>query len=291
MKKADENRYPTSAQLFKFCKEALNIKHNFEVKVIDQHVGGILGFDPADCSHWKKGKKNIKSLRVVNTIAEHLEVDPRIVTDLISGRADLEESIQEYKGYGAFSLSQKYYDELKREYFRNPARFTIGGEARSFEQVTDLLRDSSLAVVDELLRKAEVASCPVLIPELAAALPGIEFRAEAELPEAVAKATQEGARFVIRYRDGEMKPHIRFLLAREIGRALLSNQLTDTEDELVSARINHFALLLLMPTSLLQPLMRQLDPTQDLVGQLAEFFWVSRSIVNLRLRDFFAFGN
>ena len=59
MKKSAENRYPHSAELFRFCKEALNIKHNFEVKVIDQHVGAILGYDPADCSHWKKGKKNM----------------------------------------------------------------------------------------------------------------------------------------------------------------------------------------------------------------------------------------
>jgi len=57
MKKADENRYPHSADLFRFCKEALNIKHNFEVKVIDQHVGAMLGYDPADCSHWKKAKR------------------------------------------------------------------------------------------------------------------------------------------------------------------------------------------------------------------------------------------
>ena len=59
MKKVEANRYPHSATLFRFCKEALEIRYDGNVKVIDQDVGAILGYDPADCSHWKKGKKNI----------------------------------------------------------------------------------------------------------------------------------------------------------------------------------------------------------------------------------------
>src|SRR6185295_12883698 len=55
MKKTAENRYPNSATLFKFCKEALEMRYEGNVKVIDQDVGSILGYDPADCSHWKKG--------------------------------------------------------------------------------------------------------------------------------------------------------------------------------------------------------------------------------------------
>ena len=62
-----ESRYPNSAVLFQFCKQVLHIRYEHNVKVIDQDVGAILGYDPADCSHWKKGKKNIKfdSLKVL----------------------------------------------------------------------------------------------------------------------------------------------------------------------------------------------------------------------------------
>ena len=59
MKKIDEMRYTNSATLFKFCKYALALRYEGKVKVLDQDVGAILGYDPADCSHWKKGKKNI----------------------------------------------------------------------------------------------------------------------------------------------------------------------------------------------------------------------------------------
>ncbi len=294
MKKSDENRYPHSADLFKFCKEALNIKHNFEVKVIDQHVGAILGYDPADCSHWKKGKKNIKSLQTINTIATHLDVDPRFVTDIISGKMDLEESLQEYRGYGAFSLSSKYYEELKREFFRNPTRFApVGGsEPKSFDQVIDLNRDESLKLTTQILKKADIRSCPVLIPELLASLPNIEL-SEEELPSETKVATTfANGIYTIKVRKGEMRPHLRFLIAREIGRIHLYPTLAEQDaDEIVAARINHFASLLLVPSDLLQIVTKQADHTRDLVQQLSEMFWVSRLIVNIRLKDFLALGN
>ena len=66
-----ELKYPNSANLFHFCKSVLDIKFG-SVRVIDQDVGQILDFDPADCSHWKKGKKNIKSYRLLNLLLDTL---------------------------------------------------------------------------------------------------------------------------------------------------------------------------------------------------------------------------
>ena len=54
MKKDVPVKYPHSASLFQFCRQVLDHKFG-DVRVIDQDVGQILGFDPADCSHWKKG--------------------------------------------------------------------------------------------------------------------------------------------------------------------------------------------------------------------------------------------
>lgn len=296
MKKSAENRYPHCAELFKFCKEALNIKHNFEVKVIDQHVGAILGYDPADCSHWKKGKKNIKSLQVVNTIAGHLEIDSRFVTDIISGKADLEESLQEFRGYGPFGLSGRFHDEVKREYFRNPGKYaTVGGEARSFEQVVDLGRQESLRITRDILARADVQGCPVFLPELSQALlPRVRLEAldATEQGDKAVELTREGEVLVLRHRAGEGKHHLRTLVAREIGRALLVGQPSEgADDELTCARINLFAALLLVPGDLLQKAMRQLNHARDLVGQLSEIFWVGRTVINARLKDFVENGD
>lgn len=296
MKKTEENRYPHSADLFKFCKEALNIKHNFEVKVIDQHVGSILGYDPADCSHWKKGKKNIKSLQAINTIASQLEVDPNFVTDIVSGRVDLEESIQEYKGFGSSQLSSKAYEEFKREYFKNPSRYSQSGETRSFDQVIDLQRENSLEIVQKLLERASVKTPPVMLPELLEALPNIRFSEEENEEKGLTWTTRSEengeVRYTIHFRKGEMKPHVRYLMAREIGRVMLNPQLTEVEnEEILNAKLNLFASLLLVPGHLLQAAVYQLDETRDMVNQLADMFWVSRTIMNSRFKDFISFGN
>ena len=295
-KPSEDNRYPHSAELFRFCKEALNIKHNFEVKVIDQHVGSILGFDPADCSHWKKGKKNIKSVQTLQSIATQLEIDPRLVADVATGRVDLEESLQEYRGFGGFSLSEKVQDELRREYFRNPTRFAQGAEPAPFEQVIDLQRSRSLTLTQELIVNAEVTALPVFLPEFLEALPHINIeQSPHQLPphQLVLTQAQEGGRYRIVYRPGEMRPHIRFLLARELGRILLEAPgPTDAPlDDLWLARTNIFASLLLMPTALLQLATREADHTRDLIQQLCDVFWLSRSLVNARLKDYFINGN
>ena len=57
MRKTEPMKYPHSASLFNFCKEVLLHEKNRK-RVIDQDVGHIIGYDAADCSHWKNGKKN-----------------------------------------------------------------------------------------------------------------------------------------------------------------------------------------------------------------------------------------
>lgn len=293
MKKTDENRYPQSAELFKFCKEALNIKHAFEVKVIDQHVGAILGFDPADCSHWKKGKKNIKSLDTVKAIAQHLDLAERDVLDIIAGRADVEESLQEYKGYGQASLNSKQIDDLKREYFKNTSRFQSALGVQSFEELIDLKRSATIAYAEELLLRARVATPPVMIPEVLEILDdGLRMIEGSENQTTPVMVETAHGVTTLTYRGGVMKPYLRFLIAREIGRHLLiGNQSLPELQQLVDARLNIFASALLMPSPLIQAALRHADPTCDLVEQLSVLFWVPRSIVSCRLRDFIVSQN
>ena len=98
MKTVRQDKYPHSATLFRFCKRALEMRYAGNVKVIDQDVGSILGYDPADCSHWKKGKKNIKALGVLKSIAEHLSIDDRLLVGITAGEVSLEEALFEYQG-------------------------------------------------------------------------------------------------------------------------------------------------------------------------------------------------
>jgi hypothetical protein len=294
MKRTDENRYPQSAELFRFCKEALNIKHSFEVKVIDQHVGAILGFDPADCSHWKKGKKNIKSLDTVKAIAQHLDVSERDILDIIAGRTDVEETIHEYKGYGQSALTPKQIDDLKREYFKNSARFQTALGVQTFEEFVDLKREKTISVAEELLLRAQVNALPVMIPEVVD-LFGPSLRVvegSVELSAPLTAASDDNGTTTLTYRGGDMKPFLRFLIAREIGRHVLIGKQNFAEIQaLVDIRLNIFASALLMPSHLLQSALRHADPTCDLVEQMSVLFWVPRSVVSSRLRDFIVTQN
>src|SRR3954471_6668132 len=116
MKKATDVKYPNSANLFQFCRRVLY--HKFGgIRVIDQDVGQILGFDPADCSHWKKGKKSIRSIQAMKSIAQHLGVDERLVVDVASGDLDELEAFFEFSGYGAFDIDPKLIENAKKDFY------------------------------------------------------------------------------------------------------------------------------------------------------------------------------
>jgi Zn-dependent peptidase ImmA (M78 family) len=84
-----------------------------------------------------------------------------------------------------------------------------------------------------------------------------------------------------------MKPFLRFLLAREIGRhVLIGNTYLPEQTPIIDVRLNIFATALLMPAPLLQTALRHADPSCNLVDQLATLFWLPRSIVASQLRDF-----
>ncbi|MEY4066773.1 MAG: hypothetical protein RIR26_2981 [Pseudomonadota bacterium] len=288
MKRTDENRYPQSAELFKFCKEALNIKHSFEVKVIDQHVGAILGFDPADCSHWKRGKKNIRSLETVKAIAQHLDVDERDIFDIISGRCDVEEALQEYRGFGQTSLNQKQLDELKRDYFRNTSRFQSALGVQSFEELVEVNRNQIEARAEELLLRARVNALPVMLPEIVEVLDESVVVQEGDVSGSPAlKVENRNNQTIITHRSGDMKPFLRFLIAREIGRHVLMGEHNFPElTPVIDVRLNIFAGALLMPSALIQTALRHTDASCDLVEHLAVLFWLPRTVVANRLRDF-----
>ncbi len=127
MKNTRQDKYPHSATLFRFCKRALEMRYAGNVKVIDQDVGSILGYDPADCSHWKKGKKNIKTLGILKSIADHLSIDERLLIGITSGHIRLDEALFEYKGYGDFSFSNTNLENLKKDYFKYPDKWSQGG--------------------------------------------------------------------------------------------------------------------------------------------------------------------
>jgi hypothetical protein len=295
MKKTAENRYPHSATLFKFCKEALEIKYEGNVKVIDQDVGAILGYDPADCSHWKKGKKNIRSLGTIRNIADHLNIDERLLIDITSGQIGLDEAVFEYNGYGSFSLQGQRLEQFKKEYFRNPQKWEQDGVTRSFEELFAIDRAELAKIVSEILNRGNFREAPIYFPEVFQLFPNISLEAQEDLPEAI-KVVCEGAgrssHCTIYFRGSEIRPYLRFLVAKELFRFLCQSQdpiageFSRLPVEVQDIASNIFASMLLVPRELLRREVEKLDSSLDIITQLAEIFWTSKALMNQRLRDY-----
>ena len=295
MKKVEANRYPHSATLFKFCKEALEIRYDGNVKVIDQDVGAILGYDPADCSHWKKGKKNIRALATLRSIADHLNIDERLLIDIASGRIGLEEAVFEYKGYGSFGLQGENLETLKKELFRNPKKWQSDDSVKSFEELFDINRPAVAKVAESIIDMGSFSEAPIYIPELLQKFKGVELESCDELSEPLEVQLEgSGPEMVmkLKYKGPEMRPYVRFLVSKQLFKFLARSEhhtalhFKGLPDEVLDIQSNIFAGCILVPGHILRSEVERIDSSLDIVMQLADIFWVSKALMNQRLRDY-----
>ena len=165
MKKTAEIKYPNSANLFQFCRKVLD--HKFGgIRVIDQDVGQILGFDPADCSHWKKGKKNIRSIQAMKSIAEHLGVDEKLVVDIASGEIEDSEAFFEFSGYGLFTVDAKLFEGAKKDFYRKNASDWSQDKEKEFRETFDVNIEAIEKIVSEIHTKINFQEAPLYLPEV-----------------------------------------------------------------------------------------------------------------------------
>ena len=295
MKKIEENRYPNSATLFRFCKEALEIRYEGNVKVIDQDVGSILGYDPADCSHWKKGKKNIRALATLRNIADHLSVDERLLIDIAGGKIELEEALFEYRGYGEFALHGRQLENLKKEYFRNPTKWQSDGTIKGFGELFDIDRPSVVRCVEAVLNAGKFSEAPIYLPELFQLYPSISINvdgAQTDAIKVVQNSADSNARTTLNIKSAEMRPYVRYQATRELFRHLCSTghaaagKLANGPAEIIDIQSNLFAGMLLVPAAMVRKEVEKIDGSYDIITQLADIFWVSKALMNQRLRDY-----
>lgn len=298
MKKVEANRYPNSATLFKFCKEALEIRYDGNVKVIDQDVGAILGYDPADCSHWKKGKKNIRALGTLKSIADHLNVDERLLIDIASGQIDLDEALFEYRGYGRFALAEQSLENLKKLYLRNAETWDSG--SREFTKIEEnffIDRASITSVVDEIIASQNKKVAPIELDSIFALFEDLTVQvidSDATSVSLKDPCSENDNKFVLVREGLELKPFSRFLMARTLffyllktGRFKQLEKIALQPEEVQGISANLFAGMILIPTETLSEETKKIDSSFDLVSQLSEKFTVSKALMNQRLQDYF----
>ena len=292
MKKETITKYPHSACLFQFCRKVLD--HKFGgIRVIDQDVGQILGFDPADCSHWKKGKKNIRSIQAVKSIADHLGVDEKLIFEIASGEINETEAFYEYSGYGRFFIDEDLVETAKKEFYLKNANVWTRDRESAFRNFFDLQENRIDDVVSMIHKKVDFNEAPLYLPEIAANFPNINLRPTNETSSTPITASIEGSCTNIHFPANEkMRPYIRYQIAKAMAGPFFREAGISTPDELgdyaqhvKDIQANLFVAKLLTPANLIRKELSNVNIAKDIIGQLAEIFWVSKTFMNARLKD------
>ena len=290
MKNEPEIKYPHSANLFRFCRRILDHKYG-GIRVIDQDVGQILGFDPADCSHWKKGKKNIRSIQAMKSIAGQLEIDEKLVVDVAIGELNEQEAFHEFSGYSPFTTNPRLVEEAKKEFYRG----NIGSwskEKEFFFKKRFAADDKTIdAVVESIHEKMDFREPPLYLPEIVSNFPEISLRPSdaKELTNGTIHVDRTETQTSVQYQKGtEVKPFMRYRIAKALAVHFLEPKepiegMDQYLEHVEDVESSLFAAKLLTPVHLIKSELMKLSPSKDLVSQLADTFWVSKGFVNRRL--------
>ncbi len=276
MGRSNHVKFPHSIQLFKFCQKVLAL--NTGSKINDQEVGGILDYNPSDCSHWKRGEKNVRSVFALEKLSKTLKVEATLLHDIATGNINLDEAY--YEHIESKSI-QENYDKV----------------THAFADVVDIIRQRIENFANTLLKQADFSTPPLYLPEV------LRFFAfiDAQPVDMVDKLSRilrvRSGQYVLQYKKGELKPQTRLSMVRDIAKIIFQAErlrfpeLGELRKELVEFEENMFAASLLVPKALLTQELGRLDSRRNMVGEAAALFWVPKSLIGYQMKDFLRIGS
>jgi hypothetical protein len=275
MKRSGAVKFPNSVQLFKFCYKVLMNQRGG--KVHDQDVGSILSFNPSDCSHWKRGEKNVRSVFSLAKLSETLQVEPMLVHDVASG---------------AVSLDEAYYEWQESNNFR-----AVVAKANECDPATVAATRSRVeAFVAELHTQAQFSTPPLYLPEVMRFFSFINTQ-PAEMMDRLSRILRvKAGQYQIQYRKGDLKAPTRMAIVKDLARIVFQGErsrfpeLGDTDARLLDYEETIFTASLLAPKGPLLAEMAKLDNRKNVVAELAATFWVPKSLVGFQMADILRSG-
>ncbi|NRA45964.1 MAG: hypothetical protein HRU09_13510 [Oligoflexales bacterium] len=270
MRRSGVAKFPNSVQLFKFCQKVLMDQKG--AKVHDQEVGGILNFNPSDCSHWKRGEKNVKSVFALAKLADVLGLEVSLVHDIASGHSRLEEAYYEYKE------GQTYHATIKK---------ALEGGIEGLNKARTMVE----AFVNSLHDKAEFSTPPLYLPEILRFFPFITIQPIEMMDKLSRILRKKPGQYTIHFRKGELKPQTRMSMAKDIARIIFEGErqrfpeLGPQKDHLVAFEEMVFTANLLAPKSMLIEEMSKMDSRRNMISELSAMFWVPKSLIGFQLQD------
>ena len=275
MKRSGACKFPNSVQLFKFCQKVLMSQRG--AKVHDQEVGSILSYNPSDCSHWKRGEKNVRSVFSLAKLAETLGVETTLIHDVASGSVGLDEAFYEWQE------SNQFRTLLTRMAECGP------------DQVATARRRVE-ALVAQLHLQSEFSTPPLYVPEVLRYFAFITTQPSEMMDKLSRILRVKTGQYCIQYKKGDLKAQTRMGMVKDLARIIFQGErsrfpeLGDANPKLYEFEETVFAASLLVPKQLLMAEMAKLDSRRNVVSELATLFWVPKSLIGFQLQDILRTG-
>ena len=269
MKRPGNVKFPNSVQLFKFCQKVM--MHQKNGKVRDQEVGAILNFNPSDCSHWKRGEKNVRSVFALAKLADSLSLEPALIHDLVSGVVTLDEAYYEY-------LESMSYKEIFSSSFAKSA------EAEEIRQRVG-------EFVSTIQKDCEYVTPPLYLPEVMRSFSFVVTQ-PVEMMDKLSRILRvKPGRYCIQFKKGELRPQTRMSMVKDLAKIVFQGERgrfpelgTGSKRAFEFEQI-FFTANLLIPKEMLMNEMVKLDSRRNVVSELAGLFWVPKSLICFQLQE------
>ena len=269
MKRSGNVKFPNSVQLFKFCQKVM--MHQRKGKVRDQEVGAILKFNPSDCSHWKRGEKNVRSVFALAKLAESLGLESALVHDVASGIVNLDEAYYEY--LESISYKEIFSSEIAKSKEADEIRRRVG---------------DFVAMVQ---KNCEYVTPPLYLPEVMRSFSFVVTQPVEMIDKLSRILRVKPGRYCIQFKKGELKPQTRMSMVKDLAKIVFQGErarfpeLGETSKDLMEFEEVLFTANLLIPKDMLMAEMVKLDARRNVVSELAGLFWVPKSLICFQLQE------
>ncbi len=263
-------KFPNSAHLFRFCHKVLTEQKG--AKIHDQEVGSVLNFNPSDCSHWKRGEKNVRSVFALAKLAEQLNLEVSLVHDIAAGSIGLEEA---------------YFEYIEAKNYRASVASIVNGDFQTIE----MIRTRIESLVADLHKKIDFLTPPLYLPEVFRFFSFITTQPIDMLEKLSRILRVKPGQYVIQVKKGELKPQTRMSICKDLARIVFEAErgrfanLGPMDPAFIEFEKLLFCASLLVPKALLAEEMAKLNYRQNVVAELATLFWVPKSLISFQLQD------
>jgi hypothetical protein len=270
MKRSGAVKFPNSVQLFKFCQKVM--MHQRGTKVRDQEVGSILNFNPSDCSHWKRGEKNVRSVFALAKLADELGMEPSLIHDVASGAVNLEEAYFEY-------LESRSFTTMCRQIAEESPDAVVAPRQRVME------------FVEKIQAESEFSTPPLYLPEVMRAFAFISTQPVEMLDKLSRILRVKAGRYCIQFKKGDLKPQTRMSMVKDLARIVFEGErnrfpeLGPINKNLLQMEKILFTANLLVPKGMLMQELSKLDSRRNVIAELSTIFWVPKSLIGFQLQD------